>query len=263
MSLLTRLIKKFTPVSATSGVNFEKGRQWNAVASTARSSGIIESGENPLRDFFERRKVGPGIWKWTHYFDIYHQHLKKFRGRPVHVLEVGIYSGGSLQMWREYFGPDAVLYGVDIEPSCKAYEDDKTHIFIGDQQDRAFWKSVIGKIPQIDVIIDDGGHYFKQQIVTLEEALSPGGVFICEDVHTARNEFAMFVYGLADRLNDAEMQSDESSDERRLTTKAQGPQQFVKSVSLYPFVTVIERTDRHVFEFVAPKHGTEWQPFLK
>jgi hypothetical protein len=169
-------------------------------------------------------------------------------------------------MWREYFGPDAVLYGVDIEPSCKAYEDDKTHIFIGDQQDRSFWKSVIEKIPQIDVIIDDGGHYFEQQIVTLEEvlpALSPGGVFICEDVHTARNEFAMFVYGLADRLNDVEMQSDDSSDERRLTTKAQGPQQYVKSISLYPFVTVIERTEGHISEFVAPKRGTEWQPFLK
>jgi hypothetical protein len=28
-------------------------------------------------------------------------------------------------------------------------------------------------------------------------------------------------------------------------------------------VTVVERTDTPVSELVAPKHGTEWQPFLK
>ena len=44
------------------------------------------------------------VWKWKHYCDVYHRHFSKFVGREVHVLEVGIYSGGSLQMWREYFG---------------------------------------------------------------------------------------------------------------------------------------------------------------
>src|SRR5262245_56734777 len=85
---------------------------------------------NPLRDYFMAHKTGPGISKWMHYFDIYHRHLQKFRGRDVRVLEIGVYSGGSLRMWREYFGPKALVYGADIEPACSAYESERTTIFI-------------------------------------------------------------------------------------------------------------------------------------
>jgi hypothetical protein len=44
-----------------------------------------------------------------------------------------------------------------------------------------------------------------------------------------------------------------------LATKFQAE---VDSVHFYPYVTVIERTKARVREFVAPKHGTHWQPFL-
>src|SRR5215472_13475880 len=59
---------------------------------------------NALQDFFDARKTGRGIWKYTHYFDIYERHFSRFRGREVNVLEIGVYSGGSLEMWRDYFG---------------------------------------------------------------------------------------------------------------------------------------------------------------
>jgi hypothetical protein len=96
---------------------------------------------NPLRAFFDSRKTGRGIWKWLHYFDIYHNHFGKFVGGRVNVLEIGVYSGGSLEMWKHYFGPECHIYGVDIEESCKCYENDYTEIFVGDQEDRDFWKT--------------------------------------------------------------------------------------------------------------------------
>jgi hypothetical protein len=89
---------------------------------------------NPLRSFFENRTEGHGIWKWTHYFDVYDRHFRAFRGRDVHVLEIGIYSGGSLDMWRDYFGPKSTIYGVDIEPDCRVYEKDGVKIYIGIRQ---------------------------------------------------------------------------------------------------------------------------------
>src|SRR5579863_4803659 len=46
---------------------------------------------NPLRSFFENHKEGRGIWKWRHYFDVYERHFSRFRGREVHVPEIGIY----------------------------------------------------------------------------------------------------------------------------------------------------------------------------
>ena len=55
--------------------------------------------DSPLWEYF-RRNEGRIIDKWYHYFDIYHNHLRRFQGQPVTVLEIGVYHGGSLQMWR-------------------------------------------------------------------------------------------------------------------------------------------------------------------
>src|SRR4051794_16123713 len=74
---------------------------------------------NPLLKYFRNHSEGRGIWKWEHYFDIYHRHFNKFVGSHVKVLEIGIYSGGSLDMWRPYFGDQCHIYAVDIEEACK------------------------------------------------------------------------------------------------------------------------------------------------
>ena len=43
------------------------------------------------------------------YFDIYHHHLREFRNQKVNILEIGVYSGGSLGMWQQYFGDRATV----------------------------------------------------------------------------------------------------------------------------------------------------------
>jgi len=142
---------------------------------------------NPLERYFYQNQ-GRRIRKWTHYFDIYHRHLQKFRHRPVTVVEFGVQFGGSAQMWREYFGPDAAIYGVDIDPRCKAWEEPGFKVFIGDQADRRFLRRIAKKVGPIDVLIEDGGHHPAQQIATFEELypqVRPGGVFLIEDLHTS------------------------------------------------------------------------------
>jgi len=216
-----------------------------------------------LRRYFDDHRSGPGIWKWLHYFDLYERHFARFVGREVHLLEIGVYSGGSLGMWREYFGPRCHVYGVDIEPACRAYEGDQTRIFIGDQSDRAFWRKVRSETPPFDIVIDDGGHLPEQQIVTLEEVLPhvrAGGVYLCEDVSGDGNGFATYARGLTDRLNTASaLHRSEATGE--LSIDATPFQSEIESVHFYPFVCVIEKRRTHVERFVAPKHGTSWQPF--
>jgi hypothetical protein len=48
----------------------------------------------------------------------------------VHVVEFGIYQGGSLQMWKHYFGSRCRVFGVDINPACKLVEEDGIEVFI-------------------------------------------------------------------------------------------------------------------------------------
>lgn len=128
------------------------------------------------------------IHKWQHYFDIYERHFARFRGKDVTLVEFGVSQGGSLQMWKHYFGDKVKIVGVDIDPRCKQFEEPQIEIIIGDQEDRNFLRSLREKIPKIDILIDDGGHTMKQQIHTFEElfpAIDSQGIYLCEDTHTS------------------------------------------------------------------------------
>jgi len=222
--------------------------------------GEVPEAENALREFFNNREVGRGIWKWEHYFEMYQRHLKKFVGRPISMLEIGVYSGGSLEMWRSYFGDQCMIHGVDIEKACKAYENEYTEIHIGDQEDSGFWEVFREKANRLDIIIDDGGHTPNQQRVTLEEMLPHlnfGGVYICEDIHGDLNSFTRYATELVDGLNhyDPLPGEDHASDVSAL-------QQSVHSIHFYPYALVIEKNHKPIRKLVSPKRGTQWQPFL-
>jgi SAM-dependent methyltransferase len=143
--------------------------------------------DNPLQEYFDNNK-GKLIHKWLHYFDIYHRHFQPYRKKPVTILEFGVFQGGSLQMWRHYFGKKARIIGVDINPKCKELEEKGIEIYIGDQEDRKFLKKLMKKVGKVDVVIEDGGHTMNQQINTFEEVypyVKDGGVFLIEDLHTS------------------------------------------------------------------------------
>jgi hypothetical protein len=142
---------------------------------------------NPLEEYF-RENQGRLIHKWMHYFDIYHRHFAPYRGRPITVVEFGVSHGGSLQMWKHYFGAKARIIGVDINPACAALGEDRIEIVIGDQGDRGFLRELAARVGEIDVLIDDGGHTMTQQIATFEELwphVVDGGVYLVEDLHTS------------------------------------------------------------------------------
>lgn len=209
---------------------------------------------NRLLEYFRKNTTGPGIWKWEHYFDVYQRHFAKFVNHPVDILEIGVYSGGSLNMWRSYFGEQARVFGVDIEPACKAYERDGISIMIGNQEDRGFWRTFKSEVPALDVLIDDGGHTDRQQIVTLEEMLPhirPGGVYLCEDVFGLHHQMVSFASGLVSELN-------------RTTGGGilSAFQKCVYSIHLYPYLLVVEKQASTPARFRAPRFGTEWQPFF-
>ena len=119
----------------------------------------------------------------------------------------------------------------------------------------------------MDIVIDDGGILPEQQIITLEELLlhmSPGGVYICEDVHGTLNPFAAYVSGLSQCLHAYEKGQDNPDDmERRVAYQTTSVQSAIQAVHVYPFLTVVERTGRCVSELYSSKRGTQWEPFLK
>tara|TARA_B100000965_G_scaffold214815_1_gene179603 strand:- start:88 stop:918 length:831 start_codon:yes stop_codon:yes gene_type:complete len=104
--------------------------------------------------------------KYKNYFPIYEKLFSKFRGKKITFVEIGVLSGGSLFMWRNYFGDQARIIGVELNPEAKRFEKYGFEIFIGNQGDEKFWNNFFDKVGDVDIILDDGGHTNFQQIVT-------------------------------------------------------------------------------------------------
>ena len=126
--------------------------------------------------------------KHSAYFQVYEELLSKYRNKKITFVEVGVLNGGSLFMWREFFGPEARIIGVDFNPLAKRWEEDGFEILVGSQSSPDFWRDFFRSIGMVDVLLDDGGHTNEQQIVTTHQSIpfiKDGGLLIVEDVHAS------------------------------------------------------------------------------
>ena len=201
---------------------------------------------NDLENYFNNNNKRL-VHKWQHYFEIYDRHFSKYRNQEVVVVEIGVSHGGSLQMWKNYFGNKAKIYGIDIDPRCKDLEEENIEIFIGSQADRKFLTEIKKQIPQIDILIDDGGHTMIQQIVSFEELfihIKDDGVYLGEDLstsywlpygggHKRRGTFIEYSKNFIDSIN--AFHSEQSSLKVNEFTKS------VHSLHFYDSVLVIEK----------------------
>lgn len=126
--------------------------------------------------------------KHSTYFPVYDHLFSKYVGKSPVIVEVGVLNGGSLFMWREFFGPAARIIGVDLNPEATWLREDGFDIHIGDQTDPEFWADFFADVGDVDIFLDDGGHTYPQQIVTASSAMDhirDGGVLVVEDTHTS------------------------------------------------------------------------------
>jgi len=126
--------------------------------------------------------------KHNTYFHVYDKIFSGYRDKDITFVDVGVAAGGSLYMWRDFFGSNARIIDIEFNPEAKVLEKEGFEIFIGNQSDQFFWKDFYSKVGPIDILLDDGGHTYIQQIVTLESSIkniNNGGVIVTEDVHTS------------------------------------------------------------------------------
>ena len=137
-------------------------------------------------DFLNHR--GRTIHKWKHYFPVYERRFRRYVDRPLTFIEIGCGHGGSLQLWKRYFGPHAQMVGVDNRPECAAFAEDQIAICIGDQADHAFLSDVVRDFGIPDIVLDDGSHVMSHIAASfgyLYPRTAPDGVYVVEDSHTA------------------------------------------------------------------------------
>ena len=151
---------------------------------------VNEATDTPSNELFEIFSADTNVHKWHHYFELYERHFGRFKDRPIRMLEIGVFRGGSLRMWKQYFHPESTIVGIDVDKSCQAHEiaDQNVFVRIGSQADPNFLSEVNGEFGPFDIILDDGSHKTHHQIISFgalfRTALNDGGCYMVEDTHT-------------------------------------------------------------------------------
>jgi SAM-dependent methyltransferase len=120
------------------------------------------------------------------YLPIYERLMEPLRHRSFTLLELGVWNGQSLEMWRDAF-PHAMVIGIDLLPPQGLELGPRVHIVQGDQSDASLMARVRNELAPagFDVVIDDASHIGVVSAASLKalyvEHLRPGGLYCIED----------------------------------------------------------------------------------
>lgn len=114
----------------------------------------------------------------THFYE---KEFIKYKDLNINLLEIGTGTGGCLSLWKEYFR-NGEIYGIDIRDYIQLIykNNDINYIF-----EDAYNFKILDKLPNFDIIIDDGPHIFELQRFVLQDytkKLNKNGILIIEDI---------------------------------------------------------------------------------
>ena len=139
------------------------------------------------------------------YYTLYSDYLHKKRMEVKKVLEIGVLTGYSMLLWREYF-PNAEIVGIDVDLGQKwmgksardvCKDKDRITLIEDDGTSKKVAKEIGEKYGKFDLIIDDGSHHPTHQIISLIyylPYLKLDGLFVVEDIiiETQRDYLGFF-----------------------------------------------------------------------
>lgn len=124
------------------------------------------------------------------YLPVYEEILSPYREKASNILEIGLFQGHSLRMWKQYF--KGKVYGIDCSETphdgmadLRPIISEGTHnIYIMDACNEVEVAKAF-KGAMFDVIIEDAGHEVNQQLGLYsiwKKYLTPNGIYIIEDI---------------------------------------------------------------------------------
>jgi hypothetical protein len=129
-------------------------------------------------------KYGTDKWGKHNYTPYYHELFKDRRETVKKVLEIGAAEGAGLRMFRDYF-PNAMVYGAEIDKK-RIFKEDRIEVIECDQSKVEDLAKLLEKTGfDIDIMIDDGSHKPKDQVLTALTVLpliKKEAIYVIEDV---------------------------------------------------------------------------------
>ena len=124
------------------------------------------------------------------YLPLYQQLLIRKKDSAKNVLEVGIWNGGSIKLWSDFF-TNATVFALDIRHSDTVWDSikNKENIVLYTSTDaydvNTFTTNFLNKNIKLDFMLDDGPHTLesmKQFIKLYSQVMTDDGILIIEDV---------------------------------------------------------------------------------
>lgn len=146
----------------------------------------------PLSKIARKYNTDKGVsstWDWSHgYTEFYDRYFSAY-DNPV-IFEIGVYKGESIRLYDAYYG-GCEIYCADIEDMSGMFANmPNVHFYQLDQSNRDDWDrfNKMTEGVEFDIILDDGGHQFDQQMISLSKLhrrVRKNGIYILEDLHTS------------------------------------------------------------------------------
>lgn len=114
------------------------------------------------------------------YIAVYEELFRKIRHKPIKLMEIGIMSGNSILMWKEYF-TKGKIFGIDINPIPEKLKNISRVECLQHNSTEPLEKLNT----KFNIIIDDGCHEPEIQLLTAKvfyPLVEIGGFYIIEDV---------------------------------------------------------------------------------
>jgi cephalosporin hydroxylase len=126
------------------------------------------------------------------YIELYEKLLCSQKETAKNVLEVGIYNGGSIKLWRDYF-VNAQVYALDIIHENKIWDkiknDQRITLYTSTDayNDNIFKTKFLDTGLKFDFMLDDGPHTLDSMIKFIKlysQIMTEKGILIIEDVQS-------------------------------------------------------------------------------
>lgn len=120
------------------------------------------------------------------YLETYQSLFESKKETAKNVLEIGIYRGGSIKLWQNYF-QNATVYGADWdEKHIPDFVKDlsRVNVLFGDAYSESFITDKISDT-KFDIIVEDGAHTYDGVTFVAKhysKLLAEGGILVIEDV---------------------------------------------------------------------------------
>ncbi|MBA4417152.1 MAG: hypothetical protein C0392_04480 [Syntrophus sp. (in: bacteria)] len=120
------------------------------------------------------------------YLKNYEEHFEPLLDKDIRLLELGVFKGGSLLLWRDHF-KNGTIVGLDLDPCPIEDKTGRIHFYQGQQEDIVLLDRIARETAPdgFDVIIDDCSHIGEFTRMSFwhlfERHLKPGGLYSIED----------------------------------------------------------------------------------